>query len=190
MYLIDCIHLAAKYYPSEYEEYEMIIWCNEVTALLAAVTDGEYRPVRLPRYKGYTEFGENYFTTDFPVFLKGDTVNISVDGGEYEYSEIPIIGKEYENGKYILSVPDNTFTTVHDSENVEITRCITDKTYCDPPYDTMYTYYILAKIWLLQHDIDMYNQYMSMFNSLFEMYKLSRLGKRTHNRLVNWWRRK
>lgn len=189
MFLLDCIRLVRKYYPSEYEDYEMYIWCNEVTAMLAAETDGEYQPVRLPKYHGFCEFGADYLTTDFSAFDTGDTINISVNDGEYIYSEVPVLETEYDDERYKLYTAENIFGDVAASENVVITRCITDETYCDAPFDGMYTYYILAKICLLQHDIDMYNQYMNMFNSLFEQYKKQRISRQGggENRFINWW---
>lgn len=189
MFLLDCIKLVRKYYPSEYEEYEMYIWCNEVTAMLAEETDGEYHPVRLPKYQGHCEFGTDYFTTDFPAFDVGDTVNISVNEGEYVYNAVPVLETEYADEKYKLYTAESIFGDTAGSDNVVITRCITDETYCEAPFDSMYTYYVLAKISLLQHDIDMYNQYMSMFNSLFELYKRHRMGRhsRIGSRFINWW---
>lgn len=191
MYLFDCIQLARKYYPSEYEDYEMIIWCNEVTAMLAAETGGIYEPVRLPKYNGYCEFGTDCIIIDFPVFVEGDTINISVNDGEYEYTNVPVLGTEYGDEHYKLLTEKDIFGDIPESDNTVITRSVTDKTYCSPPFDGMYTYYILAKICLLQHDIDMYNQYMSMFNSLFDLYKrhcVSRRGRgREGNRFINWW---
>lgn len=35
MYINEVIRLARKYYPSEYDEQEMYIWCNEVSSMLA-----------------------------------------------------------------------------------------------------------------------------------------------------------
>lgn len=189
MFLNDCVKLAQKYYPSEYEAYEMYIWCNEVTALLAAESCGEYTPVKLPMYKGTSEFGENYFTTELFVFETGDAVNISVNGGEKSFSEVPVTEAVYENGLYKLYTSHGIFGDMEKSENTEITRCITDETYCAAPYDMMYTYYILAKICLLQHDIDMYNQYMNLFNTLFDLYKRQLTGgrRKEHTRFTNWW---
>jgi hypothetical protein len=49
-----------------------------------------------------------------------------------------------------------------------------------PPYDSIYRFWVLAEIALLQQDIGGYNNYMAMFNSLWDEY--GRMISRTYQR--------
>lgn len=48
MYINDVIRLVRNYYPSEYDLYEMYIWCNEVSSMLLIEDRNVYRSVTLP----------------------------------------------------------------------------------------------------------------------------------------------
>lgn len=49
-----------------------------------------------------------------------------------------------------------------------------------PPYDEIYMWYALARIYLMQQDIGGYNNAMAMFNSIWDEY--GRMISRTYDR--------
>ena len=48
MYINDVIRQVKRFYPSEYEEPEMYIWCNEVSAMLMIEDRNVFREIYLP----------------------------------------------------------------------------------------------------------------------------------------------
>ncbi len=175
-----------------------------------------YTPIRLPKYIGTVEFFDDGSGICLPrcEFITGDTINIDVKDELdriHSYNEIPLMNVYLTDDSFeyccitadgmlsdvlsdaangVIPTADNpTYDNSVFIKNTTITRCVTDKTVCDPPFDTMYIDYLLAKVNLYQRDISAYNQHMTAFNSRLAAYKkwlISRMPK-DDGKLNNWW---
>ncbi len=147
-----------------------------------------YAPIRIVSYTGEIEINkpESYLVLYDNKFREGDFISLTIDETS---SEFKILGSEFDGDKCMLRVGMGDFTGMPDSGNAVIKRIITDKTICDAPYDTMYIDYILAKIGMLQHDFETYNQFMSAFNSRLNAYKkwITNQLPQSGGKLKNWW---
>ncbi len=159
-----------------------------------------YEPVRLAKYRGGISINkdEGEFTINSCEFIPGDilVIRLGVKDGSVSQSfeNVPLLSVRFEDGdaySYICTVPEDTFKTAEKTadENALITRVVTERTVCAPPFDSMYIDYVMAKINLYQHDTDGFNTYMTQFNSRLSAYKnwlIKRMPK-GEGRLINWW---
>lgn len=156
-----------------------------------------YVPIRLAKYSGALSLDTENGSFELPrcEFVPGDMLIIKLtgDGEEAEtFENVPLLAVEAGSDldTYKCIVPEDAFSDAEITEGeAVITRVITEKTVCDAPFDNMYVEYLLAKINLYQHDVDTYNQYMTMFNSRLGAYR-NWLIKRMPSddcRLKNWW---
>lgn len=157
-----------------------------------------YRPIRLSKYRGAVEFDADEGTFYIPVceFVPGDILTIQIDAGSddgQDLDKVPLLGVDYDadRSKYVCTVPAETFETlIQDTDDdTLITRIITERTVCDPPYDSMYIDYVLAKICYFQRDMSAYNQHMTAFNSRLDAYKRWLMGRMPSDdsTFKNWW---
>lgn len=153
-----------------------------------------FSPIRAPVYSGGITVGDGAFTLPVGDFEAGDTVNITLSPGtssELKLPEVPILAREYTDGGTVYTVPEDTFSEVTAGEHTECftERCVTDKTVCGPPFDTMYVDYLLAKIMLCQHDSESANIHLTLFNSRLLAYKKWLITRMPSGdcRFRNWW---
>lgn len=153
-----------------------------------------HTPIRFASYRGEAEFDtdNSKIILHKNQFIKGDMINVEIDGtnaGDFSIENIEI--NKNPGPEIVLSVNENGLANIESksSENVVINRLITDKTVCNAPYDGMYVDYILAKIGMYQRDYEMYNQYMTAFNSRLGAYKrwLINHMPASGGKLTNWW---
>lgn len=75
MYINDVIRLVKNYYPSEYSDEEMYIWCNEVSSMLAVEDRNVFREVYLkPNKKGYILLPEGVDIENIESVTQGGTI--------------------------------------------------------------------------------------------------------------------
>lgn len=149
-----------------------------------------YEPIRLIKYKGTMTADAENKTIGIKrcEFIPGDILRITA--GDIKLEEIYLMSVDYaDDGTAILGVEGDLSALPETSEDVTITRHITEKTVCDAPFDDMYVDYILAKINLFQRDMQEYNQYMTAFNSRLAAYKewLVNHMPQGESVLKNWW---
>lgn len=149
-----------------------------------------YQLIRRVRYHGGVSLDKENaeIRIDICEFIAGDTVSITV--GDETIEQLSVLGIRYDDG-YILTVPLGSLDSMTETQSDEglIVRIVTDLTVCPPPFDSMYTDYILAKINMYQRDMESYNQFMTAFNSRLSAYKrwlISRMPK-GEGRFKNWW---
>lgn len=149
-----------------------------------------YQPIRRVRYHGGVTLDKenSELRIDVCEFIAGDTVRLTM--GDETIEQLPVLGIRYDDG-YILSVPLGSLDLMTETKSDQglIVRIVTDLTVCPPPFDSMYTDYILAKINMYQRDMESYNQFMTAFNSRLAAYKrwiISRMPK-GEGRFKNWW---
>ena len=101
-------------------------------------------------------------------------MNIKTGGVTAEH--VNLIDIDYDASdtrRFVLTFGEGELDLIKQREaEVVITREITDRTVCGAPYDSMYKYYVLARIAQCQHDAAMYEQYMTEYNRLLTQYKL------------------
>ncbi len=258
MYINDCIRCVRRYYPSEYDDEEMYIWCDEVSSMLAiedravfrevilksdrngsillpegvnienvvsvsvggellkksdlrdmayesgCIKNGAYantlhrivylepyQPLRRTHYSGRIKVSDNgtRLELDNNGFFAGDIISISINGGEYESESVNIFALEYTEPAVCVMTVSQTGIPDGEYSAAELSRIVTDTTVCNAPYDSMYIDYILAKINMLQRDMQGYNHHMTAFNSRLSAYRkwLINHMPQGENRLKNWW---
>ena len=147
-----------------------------------------YPPIRIVLYMGKVEINkpESCVVIYDNKFKEGDFISLTINEVS---SEFKILERKFDGERCILRVGMGDLADMSDSDNAVIKRIITDKTICDAPYDTMYIDYILAKIGMLQHDFEMYNQFMAAFNSRLKAYKkwITNQLPQSGGKLKNWW---
>ncbi len=154
-----------------------------------------FSPIRQPCYRGGfsadAEKGE--FTINSYDFREGDIVRIETEPSSSSgtvYDGVPVLAAARTDTGCVLTVPRDTFTAEAESaETALVTRIVTDRTVCPPPFDSMYIDYVLAKIMLYQHDTESANIFMTSFNSMLAAYKnwlIKRMPK-GDCRFRNWW---
>lgn len=93
---------------------------------------------------------------------------------------------------YILEYGEGEADNLPSGEiKADISRIVTDRTICDPPYDEMYIDYICAQICFYQRKHDIYNQFISRYNDRLEEYgRMMKEFASKNDRTVfsNWWR--
>lgn len=143
---------------------------------LSVVYEAPYEPIRQTGYNGAVSIDKDNNTISIYdcEFIPGDILTITISGVTAEHINLLDVAYDAETERgYILTVGNSELDALNDtSEKAVIEREITDRTVCGAPYDTMYKYYILARIAQCQHDTDMYTQYIQEFNSLLARYKL------------------
>lgn len=155
-----------------------------------------YEPIRLVKYNGSCEISDGKLHISDCGFFPDDMIIIQFSP-ETENTEITnpipvsdISFDETDTHKYILHIPKEvTDGKTGAYDNITLTRYVTDRTVCPPPFDSMYVDYILAKINLYQRDTAAYNQHMASFNSRLDAYKkwlMSRLPQKRTD-FKNWW---
>lgn len=148
-----------------------------------------YYPIRLAKYSGTVVVSDNgkCIKTGLNELCTGDIINITAGG--YTAEEKSVFETEYtESGECVLKtaplgIPDGEY------EDCKIWRTVTDETVCQPPYDSMYIDYIIAKINMYQHDMESYNHHMTAFNSKLCAYKkwLINHMPSENGKMMNWW---
>lgn len=157
-----------------------------------------YRPIRLAKYRGSVDYDTDDGCFYIPVceFVPGDILTIQIDADSDDGQDldgVPLLGVDYDPdlSKYVCTVPADTFEelTVSSDDDTLITRVVTERTVCDPPYDSMYIDYVLAKICYFQRDMSAYNQHMTAFNSRLDAYKRWLMGRMPSDDCTfkNWW---
>lgn len=176
MLVNDIIRQIKQLYPSEYDDSELCLWCDEVSSLLASRCEPKktHSPIRLTRYRGEAfvdSEGDNIRLLS-RCFVKGDTLNIGFvtrSGARRRVLyNLPVIETEYDaiKGAHTLKIAAGALDGSSDgARECVITRVVTDETLCQSPHDGMYIDYILAKINLHRRDSDGYSRYISAFNS-------------------------
>lgn len=160
-----------------------------------------YEPIRLVRYAGAVEIDKekNIIYCAKSEFLPGDVLNLSLnvsgDTSDEDIFDILLFRTSYDTQKnmYALEIDAESAAraNITHSDNAILRREVTDKTICDAPYDSMYIDYLLAKMNLVQHDMNTYNQYMASFNSRLDAYKRWIINRmpfdKDSSRFKNWW---
>lgn len=149
-----------------------------------------YSPIRAVEYKGEAECVGNIIYLAFNPFKPGDTAVLATAEGE---RFITVIGVHYApdmKNPFAVTVGEGQLEGVEGTVDVTVTRQVTDKTLCHAPYDTMYVDYVMSKIALYQRDYQMYNQFMTSFNSRMDAYKrwLINYVPQDGGKLINWWK--
>lgn len=147
-----------------------------------------YAPIRDIVYCGEARFenADKKIILGKNLFIKGDMINIKVNGTDYGAAIVLETGGELNSENFLRIDGD---VKGFNAEDTVIERVITDKTVCNAPYDRMYIDYILARIGMYQKDYEMYNQYMTVFNSRLSAYKrwlinhIPQMG----GKFINWW---
>lgn len=153
-----------------------------------------YRPIRLPKYRGGVVFGEADISIGRCDFAVGDILDITADSGsgdKYVISDIPVFAVTRGDTGTVLETTAEALSEVsgRSSDNAVITRTVTERTACEPPFDGMYVDYCLAKINLYRRDNDGYKTHMAEFNNKLAAYRawlIERLPQDS-GALVNWW---
>lgn len=172
------------------------IWKRDAKpSVLRVVYEKPFEALRLVKYVGEADFAKDGFTVSKKLFKVGDVVTVKqkTSAETKEFVEIPILAvtqNEKNRGEYVNKVSETDGAKWETgTHNCEITRFVTDKTLCPPPYDSMYVSYILAKISLYQHDSVQYSNHMAMFSELFSAYKKRLVGRVpcVKRSFENWW---
>ncbi len=146
-----------------------------------------YDDIRSYTFADSITVSENVFFTKSKIIRKGDTLKITVDGTEYD--DIFVFNCTPVQDGYNVSFSGNSLP--EGTNTSEITRKITEQTICPPPYDSMYTDYLLGKICYYQNDFDSCNRHMALYNSKLSDYegwlKSHPITSSENKKLVNWW---
>lgn len=130
-----------------------------------------YSPIRSVEYKGEAEcVGDTIYLAINP-FVVGDNVRLITAEGE---RLVNVVGVSYVPNMahpFAVTLGMGQLEGLDGTLDVTLTRQVTDKTMCHAPYDIMYVDYLMAKIALFQRDYQMYNQFMTSFNSRLGAYK-------------------
>ena len=263
MYINDILRRVNKLYPSEYDDMDMYIWCDEVSAMLAVedrqvfrelimpykdkillpegvrfenvtkvfaisggreaeLTKRDFRtipydrrellevlpacdririvyaqpfvPIRIIIYDGAIVLDDHNNTIRIKdnEFLRGDTLVMKLGDDYIENIHVFDTYADSSDLRYsFIKVNDGALDNADTSATEgKIQRIITDKTYCDPPFDTMYIDYVLAMIHKYQHDTSGYNQYISSFNSRLAAYRRWLVDKLPYDdgQFINFWK--
>ena len=149
-----------------------------------------YVPIRTSEYIGTVKFDNlnNRIYLKNNPFFKGDYISLRVN--EAYLCDLLVLDSGVDSTSELENylVVGGELPDVSDTE-ATLTRIITDKTACNAPYDRMYIDFILAKIGMYQRDYEMYNQYMTVFNSRLSAYKKWLINHLPQDKykLTNWW---
>lgn len=178
MFISDVINEVRKYYPKDHDERELYMWCNEVGALLRrGGIKQAYSPIRLICYRGeaFIDSEQDSIRTMRCGFLKGDMLNVrAVAGGTVKilFERLALSEVERDGSGYVMRVAGGALSgTKRGMRECVITRAVTDETICREPFDSMYVYYLLAKINLFQRNFTDYFKYLKAFGERLSEYK-------------------
>lgn len=149
-----------------------------------------YKPIRAVSYKGTARCEGDIMALQTNPFIKGDTIKLETTDGQRLVTVIDvkfIPDSEYSFG---VKVGVGQLEGLTGELDLTLTRQVTEKTLCSAPYDTMYIDYLMGKIALYQRDYQMYNQFMTAFNSRLDAYKrwLINYIPQDGGKLKNWWK--
>ncbi|MGM9937115.1 MAG: hypothetical protein ACI38A_07200 [Candidatus Ornithomonoglobus sp.] len=94
MYINEVIRAVQREYPSEYDTPDMLVWCNEVSSMLAVESRIVYKEIRPPLAKDGTAL--------LPTDVRAENVvKILVDGREIPLRDARTAGRRMHIGKYL-----------------------------------------------------------------------------------------
>lgn len=128
-------------------------------------------------------------------FIAGDVVEVTHGDTKVVLNILKRTAGFDEDGLkiyYILEYGEGEADALPSGEiKADMRRIVTDRTVCEAPYDEMYIDYICAQICFYQRKADIYNQFISRYNSRIEEYgKLMKEFANRNDRTVftDWWR--
>ncbi len=149
-----------------------------------------YKPIRAVKYKGMAKCDGHILALTTNPFIAGDTLKMETSEGERLITVVDVKFIPESEHPYGIEVGVKQLEGVEGEIELTLTRQVTEKTLCEAPYDTMYIDYLMAKIALYQRDYQMYNQFMTSFNSRLGAYKrwLINFIPQDGGVLKNWWK--
>lgn len=115
------------------------------------------------------EFTHNSMTVPNMAVEKYDTLTVTVNDTDIT---VYVLDMEYQYDEEIkikIITNDNTFADTT-PKTVHIKRELTDETVAPAPYDMIYAYFIASQIAFWQHNTNLYNHYITMYNTKLSEY--------------------
>ncbi len=149
-----------------------------------------YKPIRAVKYKGTAKCEGDIMALHTNPFISGDTLKLETSDGERLVTVIDVTFIPEGEYPYGVRVGVGQLEGLTGEIDLTLTREVTEKTLCSAPYDIMYIDYLMGKIALFQRDYQMYNQFMTSFNSRLGAYKrwLINYVPQDGGKLINWWK--
>ncbi len=149
-----------------------------------------YKPIRAVKYKGTAKCEGNLMQLATCPFVAGDTLKMEIAEGERLVTVIDVKFIPESEYPYGVTVGVGQLEGLEGEVELTLAREVTEKTLCHAPYDTMYVDYLMGKIALYQRDYQMYNQFMTSFNSRLDAYKrwLVNYIPQDGGKLKNFWK--
>lgn len=149
-----------------------------------------YKPIHTAEYTGEAIIEGDILHLSRNPFSVGDSIRLVTAAGERLVNATGIGYIVTDEYPYTIRVGADELSGLAGRYDITAVRIITEKTLCSAPYDVMYVDYLMAKIALYQRDYNMYNQFMTSFNSRMDAYKRWVINylPQDGGKLINWWK--
>ncbi len=163
-----------------------ICFKNTPKGSIEVVYKKKYEDIRVVDIQTSATMDKNTMIIDCNSLRVGDELELTTNFDSYY---VVVKGITYNSdGKAVVEFDIDTGE--QGETNVSITRCLTEKTVVDAPYDMLYIDFLNAKYCFYQRDYENYNAHMAVFNSRLadlDMYLAKSRPSSPDTVLRNWY---